>query len=624
MTYLQVSELSKSYGNKTLFEEISFLINKKNKCALIAKNGAGKTSLLNIITGYDIADSGTIYLNTEIAVSYLKQDPVFEGNNTVIEQVFTSSDKVAVAVKEYEEAMLSEDELRIQTAVDTMDRLEAWDFEREIKTILSKLKITDFDKSVNILSGGQRKRLALANVLLNKPDFLILDEPTNHLDFEMIEWLEEYLAKSEITVLLVTHDRYFLDRVCDVILELDDNQIFRYEGNYLYYLKKREERLNVVKAEADKTQNLLRSESQWMSRQPQARATKAKSRIDSFYKLKEKASKITDNKIVSIGVEGKRLGKKLIDIYNINKRFKNEILIRDFSYKFVAGERIGIFGNNGIGKSTFLNVITGNIPHDDGTIETGETISVGYFRQSSIALNDDKYLIDVIKDIAELIQINKNKEVSAAQFAEYFLFPRNRHYNYVSQLSGGEKRRLYLMTVLMKNPNFLILDEPTNDLDIMTLNVLEEYLKNFKGTVIIVSHDRYFIDKVAETLFVFEGDGLIRNFPGNYSAYKQFKIEQEKINKQNKQIQKPLNSEIKNVSDSKTKLKLSYKEKLEFEELEKNIQALYKEKNEIENFLSVGKFTTEELNEKSAGLSKIMSLIDEKEFRWLELSEFIS
>ena len=621
MTYLQVDNLSKSYGNKSLFENISFVINEKDKCALIAKNGAGKTTLLNIIMGNDIADDGKYSLNKNISTTYLVQEPIFEGDNTVMDQVFESSDKIAGIIKDYEQAMLSEDETLIQKAVETMDRMEAWDFEREIKLILTKLKITDFDKKVSILSGGQRKRLALANVLLNKPDFIILDEPTNHLDFEMIEWLEEYLSKSETTVFLVTHDRYFLDKVCDVILEIEDDQVFRYKGNYLHYLKKRAERVEITTANIEKAKNLLRKESKWMSRQPQARATKAKSRIDNFYKIEEKANKKIDNQSVSIDVEGKRLGTKLIDIYNISKSYDDLNLVEDFSYKFTKGEKIGVFGNNGVGKSTFLDIITNKIQPDTGYLETGQTVSLGYFEQSSVSsLHEDKHLIEVIKDIAEVITLGKNHEISAGQFAEYFLFPRDMHYNYVSQLSGGEKRRLYLMTILMKNPNFLILDEPTNDLDIMTLNVLEDYLLGFKGTVIVVSHDRYFIDKVVDTLFVFEGNGIIKNFPGNYSAYNQFLIEKEKESKKEKAILSKPKSSSKSSGKPKKK-KLSYKETKEFEQLEIELEVLAGEKNEIETFLNKGKFKNDELSEKTKRLSQLMEMIDEKEMLWLELSE---
>jgi len=615
---LKVESLSKAYGNKTLFEDISFVINEKDKVALIAKNGTGKTSLLNIITGRDIADSGNFRLKNNISVGFLEQEPEFENSGTVIEQVLNSSDKIAIAVKKYEKAVLSEDIGLIQEAADEMDRLDAWDFEREIKTVLTKLKLNDFEKSVQILSGGQKKRLALAVAILNKPDFLILDEPTNHLDFEMIEWLEDYILKSSLTLLLVTHDRYFLDRVCNVILEIDDEKIFKYQGNYDFFLRNRKERIENMQAQIDKAKNLLRTETKWMNRQPQARATKAKSRIDNFYKLQEKAGKRIDDKSFDIEIEGKRLGKKLIDIYNVSKAFGDLKIIDDFSYKFSKAEKIGIFGNNGVGKSTFLNLITGKILADEGRIEQGATVSIGYFEQSSINTDkEDIRLIDYIKNIAEIVTLGKNREMSAAQFAEYFLFPRNMHYNYLSQLSGGEKRRLYLLSILMKNPNFLILDEPTNDLDIMTLAVLEDYLLKFTGTVLFVSHDRFFIDAVADMLFVFEGDGKIKKFPGNYSDYHRYISE--KSNKKNNDEIKKEKQKIKPLKSDK----LSYREKQEFEELEKELELLNKEKEELEIYLQSGDYENDELEKKSKRLPELINIIDEKEMRWLELSEKI-
>ncbi len=615
---LKVENLSKAYGNKVLFEDVSFVINEKDKVALIAKNGTGKTSLLNILTGKDIADTGKFSLRNNISVGFLEQEPKFENSGSVIEQVLNSSDKVAIAVKEYEKAVLSEDVILIQKVADEMDRLEAWDFEREIKTVLTKLKLNDFKKPVQILSGGQKKRLALAVAILNKPDLLILDEPTNHLDFEMIEWLEDYISKSSLTLLLVTHDRYFLDRVCNVILEIDDKKIFKYQGNYDFFLRKRKERIENMQAEISKVKNRLKTETKWMNRQPQARATKAKSRIDNFYKLQEKAGKRVDDKTFDIEIEGKRLGKKLIDIYNVSKAFGELKIIDDFSYKFSKAEKIGIFGNNGVGKSTFLNLITGKISADKGRIEQGSTVSIGYFEQSSIDTDkEDIRLIDYIKNIAEIVTLGKNREMSAAQFAEYFLFPRSMHYNYLSQLSGGEKRRLYLLSILMKNPNFLILDEPTNDLDIMTLAVLEDYLLKFTGTVLFVSHDRFFIDAVADMLFVFEGEGKIKKFPGNYSDYHRYISE-----KNNKKSNDEIKKEKKKIKSSKAN-KLTYKEKKEFEELEKELEILNKEKEELETYLQGGDYKNEELEKKSKRLPELMNIIDEKEMRWLELSEKI-
>lgn len=613
---LKIENLSKAYGNKTLFKDVSFIINEKEKVALIAKNGKGKTSLLNIITGKDIADSGKFSLKKNVFLGFLEQEPKFENSGNILEQVLNSSDKVAFAVKEYERAVLSENPDLIQKSSDEMDRLAAWDFEREIKTVLTKLKLIDFDKPIQLLSGGQKKRLALAVAILNKPDFLILDEPTNHLDFEMIEWLEDYISKSSITLFLVTHDRYFLDCVCNVILEIDNEKIFRYQGNYDFFLRKRKERIENMQAEIEKAKNLLRTEAKWINRQPQARATKAKSRINNFYKLQEKAEIRIEDKTFNIEIEGKRLGKKLIDIYNVSKAFGELKIIDDFSYKFSKAEKIAIFGNNGVGKTTFLNLITGKVPADEGRIEKGSTVSIAYFKQSTIDTHKkDIRLIDYIKNIAEVVTLGKNREMSAAQFAEYFLFSRSMHYNYLSQLSGGEKRRLYLLSILMKNPNFLILDEPTNDLDIMTSAVLQDYLLKFTGTVLFVSHDRFFIDAVADMLFVFEGEGKIKKFPGNYSDYHKYII------KKNKQgISKKLKKE-KPKTKSSVSVKFSYKEKKEFDELEKELEILNKEKKDIEIYLQSGNYKNDELEMKSKRLPVLEKIIDEKEMRWLELSE---
>ncbi len=618
MEILKAESLTKSYGNKTLFEDISFIINEKEKVALIAKNGTGKTSLLNIITGKDVPDDGKINLAKNLSIGFLEQNTDFESELSLTEQIFNSNNKTAVAVKKYEYALKSNDAEIIRKAAEEMDRLNAWDFDRDVKSVLTKLKLSDFEKPVKLLSGGQKKRLALASALLNKPDFLILDEPTNHLDFEMIEWLENYIEKSSLTLLLVTHDRYFLDNVCNVILELDNGEIYKYKGNYSYFLTKRKERIRNMIAEAEKAENLLRTETKWMNRQPQARAVKAKSRIDNFYKLKEKASLKPQDKTFDIDIEGKRLGKKLIDIFDIRKSYDGKKLIDNFSYKFSKGEKIAIFGNNGVGKSTFLNIITEKIQADSGRIEKGETVSVGYFEQKTIDNTEDIRLIDYIKNIAEIVNIGKGRELSAAQFAEYFLFPRNMHFNYISQLSGGEKRRLYLLSILMKSPNFIILDEPTNDLDIMTLSVLEDYLLKFSGTVLFVSHDRYFIDAVADTLFVFEGNGKIKKFPGNYTDYSKY-ISENKTQKDNTDR----NKEIKTRKKTDKKAKLSYKEKREFEQLEKEIEILSREKEEIEKYLHNGDYKEKELAEKSARLPELEKILDEKEMRWLELSEKI-
>lgn len=615
--FLHVENLSKSYGDKPLFENISFDILKGEKVALIAKNGSGKTSLINIISGRDIADDGKFLLNKDISVGFLDQEPDFDNNNTVIEQVFTSSDKLISAVKDYEKAMVSGDSKEIENAVIQMDVLEAWDYESTIKQILDKLKIFDFNQSVRELSGGQKKRLALANTLINNPDFLILDEPTNHLDFEMIEYLETYLTKSRITLFIVTHDRYFLDKVCDRILEIDGSDVFSYKGNYAHYLEKRAERIENLYAGIEKAKNMLRKEAEWMNRMPQARSTKSKYRIDNFYKIKDKASLKVDNKKVDIDIEIKRLGNKVVDVFNISKKYGDNILINDFSYKFDKLEKIGIIGNNGTGKSTLLNILTQELSADSGYLEVGATVHIGYYRQSGLKFNDNQKVIEVIKEIAEVIEVGKNRTLSAAQFLEYFLFPRDMHYNEVARLSGGEKRRLYLMTILMRNPNFLILDEPTNDLDIMTLNVLEDYLSSFGGTLLIVSHDRYFTDKVADTLFVFEESGEISHFPGNYSQYLEYKKENDRVNSKQVSEAKPVKEKTKQNYENR----LSYKEKVEFEAIEKEISDLNKEKQKLDEVLSIGNLTADEFTEKSKRYSEIIDIIDEKEFRWLELSE---
>jgi ATP-binding cassette subfamily F protein uup len=618
ISYLQIENLTKTYGERVLFKDISFSVGKEQKVALIAKNGSGKTSLMNILAGSDVSDSGSVVFRKDIEIGYLEQEPVLNDNFTVIEQVFASSHAVVRAVKEYEAAIQLHDDKILQNAAEQMDRLGAWDYELKIKQILDKLKISDLERPVKELSGGQKKRLALANALINEPDFLMMDEPTNHLDYEMIEWLEEYFAKSKITLLLVTHDRYFLDRVCDVIIEMADNQIYTYYGNYAHYLSKRRERIELFNAEIERAKNLYRREADWMNRMPQARATKAKSRIDNFYKVKEKAGRKLENQEMELEIQTRRLGNKILELEHISKSYGDRVLIKDFSYKFTKNEKIGIFGKNAVGKTTFLNVITEAISADSGTIEKGETVVYGYYTQSGIKLEEDKRVIDVIKDVAEVIETGSGKTLSASQFLDYFLFPPETHYNMVSKLSGGEKRRLYLMTILMKNPNFLILDEPTNDLDIITLNVLEDYLIQFQGCLLIVSHDRYFTDRVVDNLLIFEGDGEIRNFPGNYSAYNEELQARKKEEKRNEEKSEKTAIEKPKIKDSS---KMSYKEKKEFEELETHIQNLIKEKHEIEKLLISGTCPINEYSEKSKRLSELAELIDEKEFRWLELSE---
>jgi len=616
MNYLQVEKLSKSWGELELFEDITFNINQGEKLALIAKNGTGKTSLLDILSGKDIADSGTIEFAKDIEVAYLEQSPDFEDGNTVIEAIFQSSSLQVQTIKEYNTAINQDDQKRLDKAIEEMNRLHAWDYETRIKQILSRLNIINFNQPIHQLSGGEKKRVALAHTLINEPDFIILDEPTNHLDLDMIEWLEEYLKKAKSTLLMVTHDRYFLDRVCDVILELDNKTLFRYKGNYSYFVEKRAERIQNLKANVEKARNLYRKELDWMRRMPQARATKAKARIDAFYDLEDKAHQNLQENSLDINVKAARMGKKIVEMYNVHKRFDEIVILEDFSYLFKRNEKLGIVGKNGTGKTTFLNILTGETQADAGKIEKGESLRFAYYTQSGMQLKDDKRVIEVIKDIAEVIHLDGGSKMSASQFLRHWMFNDDMHYNYVSKLSGGEKRRLHLMTVLMKNPNFLILDEPTNDLDIMTINVLEEYLKSFQGCVIVVSHDRFFMDKVVEHLFVFEGEGKIRDFAGNYTQYR------EVVNKEQRQIQKekPKKQKVERKEKPKQK-KRSYKEQKEFESLEQEIEKLEREKQDLEKQISSGELAQKDLFEKSNKTGELMQLIDDKTMRWIDLSE---
>ena len=616
ISYLQIENLTKSYGDKVLFTDINFGVLQGQKIALIAKNGTGKTSLLNIIAGKDSQDSGDISFRKDIKLGYLEQIPEMNENNTVINELFNSTDPVLSVIRDYERMVESGQEDGMTEILEKMDLHKAWDYEVKVKQILSKLKITNYDQPISQLSGGQKKRIGMAKVLITDPDLLMLDEPTNHLDLEMIEWLEEYLKKSKGTLLMVTHDRYFLDRVCNEIIEMDANNIHSYKGNYTYYLEKREERIHNQNAEANKAKSLLKTEQEWMRRMPQARGTKAKSRIDAFYDIKDKASTGYKEEKLDLDIKSARLGTKILEFEHLNKSFGDLKILEDFSYKFQRGEKIGIIGKNGTGKSTFLNIITQNIEADSGNIEIGETVVYGYYKQDGMKINENQKIIEVIKEIAESIDLGTGREMSASQFLEYFLFPTKMQYNQVSKLSGGEKRRLYLMTVLMKNPNFLILDEPTNDLDIMTLNVLEDYLMNFKGCLIIVSHDRYFMDKVVEHMFVFEGQGQIRNFTGNYTIFRDAQLAEEL---KQKQIEKPVKVK-KEKPKQTTKTKMTFNEKREFEQLEKDMESLNEEKDEIEKAMSSG-LSNDDLMVKSARIQEVMDLIDEKEMRWLELSE---
>ncbi len=619
MNYLQIDNLTKSFGDLVLFKNISFTIDKDQRVALIARNGAGKTSLLKILGGKDTPDSGNLIFRNGISVGYLEQYPPLNPNISVIDEVFLSSNEVISAIKEYEEACNDNNNERLDAAIHNMDALKAWDYEVRVKQILSQLKITELNKKVGELSGGQKKRLALANVLINEPDILILDEPTNHLDLDMIEWLEGFLKNAKSTLIMVTHDRYFLDRVCNIIYELDSNQIFRYKGNYSYFLEKREERIYNENSKIDKARSLYKKELDWINRSPMARTTKAKYRIDSFYETKQVAQMAKHKDEMQIDVQSARLGKKVVEIYNLKKSFGEIKILNDFSYNFKRGEKVGIIGENGSGKTTLLNLIAGSEPLNGGRIEIGQTVVFGYYTQDGITFDENQRVIDVIKEIAEDIPIGDGRRLSPIQFLNYFLFPPPMHYAYVYKLSGGEKRRLYLMIILMRNPNFLILDEPTNDLDIMTLNVLEDYLTEFKGCVLIVSHDRFFMDKIVDHLFVFQGGGLVKDYPGNYSQYRIW-ADNNELTKRKEEKQKTIQIAEPVIRE---KTKLSYKEQLEYDALTTEIEALEKEKNDIEEKLSGGGLSTDEIVEASKRLSEIENRLPEKENRWLYLSEWV-
>jgi len=616
MNYLSVENISKSFGELTLFENISFGINKDQKIAFIAKNGTGKTSMLNIIAGVDSSDTGQVISRKDLKIEYLSQEDNLNDTLTVEETIFDSDNETLKVIEEYEHALLNpEDENEYQRAFEKMERLNAWDFETQFKQILSKLKLDDLTKKVGELSGGQRKRLSLALILIHKPDLLILDEPTNHLDLEMIEWLESYFEKEKITLFMVTHDRFFLERVCNEIIELDNGGFYTYKGNYSNYLQKKEERIEQEQATVDKAKNLFKKELDWMRRQPKARTTKSKSRIDDFFVIKEAASKRRNDHKVQLEIDMERMGTKILELHKISKSFGDLKILDTFEYNFLRGERIGIIGKNGTGKSSFLNIITGGIPIDSGKVVIGETIKFGYYTQDGIEVKPGQKVIEVIKEFGEYIPLTKGGKISAGQLLERFLFSRKRQYDFVEKLSGGERKRLFLCTVLIQNPNFLILDEPTNDLDIITLNVLENFLLDFPGCLLVVSHDRYFMDKIVDHLFVFRGNGVIEDFPGNYSdfrAYEDSKPKEEPI--ENKKIEPAV------TVKTTTKAKLTYKEKKEFDSIEDKIAALNTEKGSIEAKFLDDSLSGEEINELSIKLQQIATEIDEKEERWFELS----
>ena len=620
ISYLQIENLTKSFGAKVLFENISFGVAENQRIAIVAKNGTGKTTLLNIIAGEEDYDSGRITFRNGLRVGYLSQTPTFPEDLTVLDACMRSDNEIAKTVAEYEKAMLTPDCQNLEEVLAKMDILKAWDYESRVKQILGKLKIHNFNQKIGELSGGQLKRVALANVLIGEPDLLILDEPTNHLDLEMVEWLDEFLKRAAGALLMVTHDRYFLDRVCTDIIEIDALGLYQYEGNYQYYLTKREERLAVFNAETARMNNLYRTELDWMRRQPQARATKAKSRIDRFYEIEQRAKMRREERNVKLEVKATYLGSKIFEAKYISKSFGDLKILDQFYYNFARYEKMGIVGKNGTGKSTFLKMLLGMVKPDSGTFDIGETVSFGYYSQDGLQFDEQKKVIDVVRDIAEEIDLGGGKKMSASQFLQHFLFTPETQYNYVYKLSGGEKRRLYLCTVLMQNPNFLVLDEPTNDLDIATMNVLEDYLCSFKGCVIVVSHDRYFMDKVVDHLLVFNGDAKIKDFPGNYTDYREWReLEEEEQREQAKQQEKK--SAPKPVEEKEKPRKLSYKEKKELEALEVEIPKLEEEKADIETQLSSGILSGDEITALSKRYEELSNLIDEKTMRWLELEE---
>ncbi len=624
-SYLQIDGLTKSFGDLVLFEDITFGIAQGQKVGLIARNGAGKTTLLNIIAGREDYDSGTVVFRSGLRVGYLEQTPSYPEGLTVLQACFFSQSETVRLIAEYEKAMAGGDHSHLEDILSRMDSMKAWDYERRAKQILSQLKITDFDQKVEQLSGGQLKRVALANVLITDPELIILDEPTNHLDLEMTEWLEGYLSRANISILIVTHDRYFLDRVCSEIMEIDRRQLFHYKGNYSYYLEKRGERIDAQNAEVERSRNLLRKELDWMRRQPQARGTKAKYRIDAFYELEKKASQRREAGGVNLDVKASYIGSKIFEAKQVTKSFGDIKITDDFNYVFARYEKMGIVGGNGTGKSTFIKMLMGEVKPDSGSFDIGETVRFGYYSQDGLKFDEGMKVIDVVQDIAEYIDLGDGRKMGVSQFLNYFLFTPEKQHSYVYKLSGGEKRRLYLCTVLMRSPNFLVLDEPTNDLDIVTLNVLEEYLREFKGCVIVVSHDRFFMDKVVDHLLVFRGNARIKDFPGNYSLYREWKEAEEQREREAEATQRsrtPTAAEKANRREDEPKKKLTFKERKEFEDLDEEIPRLEAEKAELEAAMSSGTLDGDSLMAKSRRIAEVMKEIDEKTMRWLELSEW--
>lgn len=622
VNYLSLENITKTYGEKVLFNNLDMQISKGQKIALVAKNGTGKSTLLRVIAGEESPEGETanIIMRQDVRVGYLVQEPDFYAEDTILDAVFDSENPKIQAIKRYERAMLGlSDDAEMQAALAKMDDLKAWDFEATIKEILFKLKISNLDQKIKTLSGGQKKRLALAKLIIDEPEFLILDEPTNHLDLDMIEWLENYLQQPNLTLFMVTHDRYFLERVCNTIIELEHGQLFRYSGNYSEFLAKKAIREETASAELEKNQKLLSKELDWVRRSPQARTTKAKSRVDAFYDLKDKVSNVPQNEDLQIDIKGQRLGKKILEMHNVGKSYGDLKMVQGFDYKFKKKERVGIVGPNGVGKTTFLKLLTKQIPTDTGKVVIGDNTVFGYYTQDGIQLKEDKRVLEVVQDIAEYIPLEKGQKLTAAALLERFLFSRKQQQVYVSQLSGGERRRLFLLTVLMKNPNFLILDEPTNDLDIITLNVLEEFLMEYPGCLVVVTHDRYFMDKIVDHLFVFEGNGQIKDFNGDYSEYREIQKDRER---EQKRLERAEQEKVKKKEQPQSgKPSLSYEERKEMNRVEKEIKKLEERKTEITNQFNATDLTPEKIEKLSIELSEVKSLIEEKEMRWLELAE---
>lgn len=620
MNFLQTEKLHKSYGDRVLFRDLDLSLDQGDKMALIAPNGKGKSTLMNILAGLEHPDSGRVTLRNDIRIGFLPQDPPFDPQSSAWDCIFDSGSEVARTVRQYEQAVERGDTAGMQHLLGEMDRLHAWGFESRAKEILGRLQITELDKPVGTFSGGQKKRVALAKLLLDEPDLYLLDEPTNHLDIDMVEWLEEELNTGKKTILMVTHDRYFLDDVCNGIIELDDNNVYYYKGDYAYYLEKRAERRAAQQSEFDSNQNILRRELEWVRRQPKARGTKSKSRLDAYYNLKDETKRVRDEKGIEMGVKMQHLGSKIVELIKLSKSYGDKVLLDKFTYTFNRGERIAIAGANGTGKTTLLNMLVGRIQPDAGKIIVGDTIQFGFYEQNGMKFSDDERVIEHVRKIAEVVETASGQKISASQMLTRFDFPPDRQWIVIGKLSGGEKKRLYLLTVLMQNPNFLILDEPTNDLDILTLNKLEEFLLDYPGCLVVVSHDRHFMDKICDHTFVLEGKGRVRVYPGNYTRYRAEKLHEK--NNAPAETVKPVAEKPAEVRPAKEKIKLSFKEKMEFEQLENDIPRLEAEKKELEEALG----TTNDGNELtriSERLGKIIGELDEKSMRWLELSEFI-